>query len=71
VAEAAAASFLLANTDVVVGVDRERLHVSYSFCTAYRDGHIHHSGRKDKQGDSVESSWNNRGGRAGMAGTVI
>jgi hypothetical protein len=41
------------HADVVVGIDREGLHVSSSFCTAYRDDHIHHSGRKNKQGDSA------------------
>ena len=50
-------SFLLAReyADVVVGIDRESLHVSSSFCTAYRDDHIHHSGPKHKQADSADN----------------
>ena len=38
---------------VVIVVDRERLHLSSLFLTAYRDDHIHHSGPEHKQGDSA------------------
>jgi len=48
--------------DVVFCVDGERFHVSALFPTAYRDDHIHHSGRPDKQGNS---SGNGKGDGAG------
>src|SRR5712692_8459556 len=43
----AAASSGVANALMfVVGIDGECFHLSSSFCTAYRDDHIHHSGRE-------------------------
>jgi hypothetical protein len=41
--------------DVVFVVDCKRFHVSALFPMAYRDDHIHHSGRCDKQGESAVS----------------
>src|SRR5260370_1194022 len=50
--------------DVVVGVDGERFHVSALFPTAYRDDHIHHSGRGNRQANNAgnrSARWNEAG----------
>jgi hypothetical protein len=39
--------------DVVLGIDRKRPHVSALFPTDYRDDHIHHSGRGNRQAESA------------------
>jgi len=55
--------------DVVVGIDGERLHLSFLFLTGYRDAHIHHSGRESTQ---VDSAGNRKGeGLAMVAGGQI